>query len=105
LRRPATLGAVLVVLLGCSGGGAQAPPPQGAELAPRLGCLACHALNGPGGKLAAPLDGVGSRLTPRELGIAIAYPRQLHPGAKMPSYAYLPPAEQEAVVTFLKTLK
>jgi mono/diheme cytochrome c family protein len=70
-----------------------------------LGCLACHALQGQGGKLAAPLDGVGARLTPRELGIAIAYPRQRHPRAKMPSYAYLPLLEQEAVVKFLETLK
>ncbi|MGA9756122.1 MAG: hypothetical protein WBV23_13380, partial [Desulfobaccales bacterium] len=58
-----------------------------------------------GGKPAASLNGVGARLTPRELGIAIAFPRQLHPGAKMPSYAYLPLAEQEALVNFLKTLK
>jgi mono/diheme cytochrome c family protein len=106
LRIPATLGLALAFLLtACPGSRAQAQGPQGAELAGRLGCLACHSLNGQGGKLAAPLDGVGTRLTPRELGIAIAYPRQRHPRAKMPSYAYLPSMEQAALIKFLENLK
>ena len=105
MRIPATMGVALVLLLACPFSRAQAQEPQGAELAGRLGCLACHALTGPGGKLAAPLDGVGARLTPRELGVSIAYPRQRHPRAKMPSYAYLPPLEQAALVKFLKSLK
>ena len=102
MRIPTAMGLALALLLACPGSRAQA---QGPELAGRLGCLACHALQGQGGKLAAPLDGVGARLTPRELGIAIAYPRQRHPRAKMPSYAYLPPSEQAALVEFLQTLK
>jgi hypothetical protein len=105
LRIPTALGLALACLLACAGSRAQGQEPQGAELAERLGCLACHAAPGPGGQLAAPLNGVGARLTPRELGIAIAYPRQRHPQAKMPSYAYLPPTEQVALVEFLQTLK
>jgi hypothetical protein len=100
-----TMGLALACLLACTGIQAQTQEPQGPELAGRLGCLACHSLKGQGGKLAPPLDGVGGRLTTRELGGAIAYPRQRHPRAKMPSYAYLPPAEQAAVVKFLETLK
>jgi hypothetical protein len=99
------MGVALALLLACAGSRAQAQGPQGAELAGRLGCLACHALNGSGGKLAAPLDGVGARLSAGELAIAIAYPRQRHPRAKMPSYAYLPPMEQTALVEFLQSLK
>jgi len=99
------MGLALALLLACPGSPAQAQGPRGAELAGRLGCLACHALNGSGGKLAAPLDGIGARLTAGELAIAIAYPRQRHPRAKMPSYAYLPPMEQAALVEFLQTLK
>jgi mono/diheme cytochrome c family protein len=99
------MGLALALLLAGPGSGAQAQGPPGAELAGRLGCLACHSLIGQGGQLAAPLDGVGARLTPRELGVAIAYPRQRHPRAKMPSYAYLLPMEQEALVKFLETLK
>lgn len=105
MRIPAALGLTLAFLLACPGSRAQAQEPQGAELAGRLGCLACHAAPGPGGRIAAPLNGVGARLTPRELGIAIAYPRQRHPRAKMPSYAYLPLTEQAALVEFLQTLK
>jgi mono/diheme cytochrome c family protein len=105
LRIPAAVGLALAVLLVGSGNRVQAREPQGAELAGRLGCLACHALNGAEGKLAAPLAGVGSRLTAAELAQAIAYPRQRHPGAKMPSYAYLPSREQAALVEFLQTLK
>jgi hypothetical protein len=104
LRIPAAL-ALACLLAACSGSPAQTQGPQGAELAGRLGCLACHSLNGQGGQLAAPLDGVGGRLTPQELGVALAYPRQRHPRAKMPSYAYLPPMEQAALVNFLATLK
>lgn len=83
----------------------QAQKPRIPDLARRLGCFACHALNGEGGNLAAALDGVGARLSPQQLRIALTYPRQIHPGAKMPSYAYLPPAEQEALVKFMEGLK
>ena len=100
------MGLALVVLLATgSESRAQTQGPQGADLANRLGCLACHAHNGPGDKPAAPLNGVGTRLTAGELAQSIAYPRQRHPRAKMPSYAYLPPAEQAALVEFLQTLK
>ncbi|OGR29412.1 MAG: hypothetical protein A2139_07105 [Desulfobacca sp. RBG_16_60_12] len=105
MKIPVTMGLALALLLACPSSRAQTQGPQGAELAERLGCLACHALNGHGGKLAAPLDGVGARLPPRELAIAIAYPRQRHPRAKMPSYAYLPPMEQAALVKYLEGLK
>jgi mono/diheme cytochrome c family protein len=105
LKIRATAGLALALLLACPGSGALAQEPQGAELAGRLGCLACHSLKGQGGKLAASFDGIGARLTPGELGVAIAYPRQRHPRAKMPSYAYLPPVEQAALVKYLEGLK
>jgi mono/diheme cytochrome c family protein len=105
LRIFAAVGLALALLLASPFSRAQAQEPQGAELAGRLGCLACHALTGPGGKFTTSLDGVGARLTPRELGVSIAYPRQRHPRAKMPSYAYLPPREQAALVNFLESLK
>ena len=106
MRILTALGLALACLLAaCPFSRAQTQGGQGAELAGRLGCLACHSLKGQGGKLAAPLDGVGARLTAGELAIAIAYPRQRHPRAKMPSYAYLPPLEQAALVEFLETCK
>jgi mono/diheme cytochrome c family protein len=98
------MGLVLVLLLGCPWGCVQAQDSRGVSLAGRLGCLVCHAPPGPGSR-AAPLTGVGRRLTARELRLALTAPRQLHPGAAMPSYAYLPPAEQEALVQYLQSLK
>jgi hypothetical protein len=105
LKIPVAMGLALACLLACAGSRAQAQASQGLELARRLGCLACHSLKGQGGKLAAPLDGVGGRLTTRDLGIALAYPRQRHPRAQMPSYAYLPPGEHAILVKFLEGLK
>ena len=77
-----------------------APAP---DLARRLGCFACHAA-GPGHP-AASLDGVGSRLSREQLQVALTQPRRLHPGAKMPSYAYLPEAERQELLNFLASLK
>ena len=64
MRMPATMGVALAFLLACPFSRVQAQGPPGAELAGRLGCFACHSLKGQEGKLAAPLDGVGARLTP-----------------------------------------
>ena len=102
MRTPAITAVALAFLLACSWSWAQAQEPRGADLARGLGCFACHSRQER--SRAASLDGVGARLTPRELRLAITFPRQLPPRAKMPSYAYLPPVEQEALVNFLKTL-
>jgi len=74
-----------------------------ADLARRLGCFACH---GEGRGYRAPaLEGVGNRLPRAQLQIVLTQPRQLYPGAKMPSYAYLPAAERQALLDFLSNLK
>jgi cbb3-type cytochrome oxidase cytochrome c subunit len=95
----------LGLMLACSW--TSAPPPKfsGRDLAHRLGCLACHSLGGQGGAIASPLDGVGARLSPGELSIMLTHPRQLRPKVKMPSYAYLRPQEQQALIEFLLSLK
>jgi mono/diheme cytochrome c family protein len=105
LRSFALSGGLLALLLAVSWGWGQTVEQQRLDLAKRLGCFACHALKGQGGNLAVPLDGVGGRLSPQQLQIALTYPRQLHLHAKMPSYAYLPPAEQKALVNYLESLK
>ena len=84
---------------------AAAQEPRAADLAGRLGCFACHALRGQGGKVAAPLDGAATRLNPEQLETVLTHPRRLHPGAKMPGYAYLPPEERQALVDFLQDVK
>ncbi len=95
------LGFGLVVWLGTAPLCAQGAPAL--DLARRLGCFACHAA-GPG-RPAASLDGVGSRLSREQLQVALTQPRRLHAGAKMPSYAYLPAAERQALLDFLANLK
>jgi mono/diheme cytochrome c family protein len=105
LRIAVTLGLALGVVLACSWVGAPAQEAPDADLARRLGCFACHSPAGRQPARAAPLTGVGARLTPRQLRLALTLPRQLHPRARMPSYAYLPPPEQEALVQYLESLK
>jgi mono/diheme cytochrome c family protein len=100
--RPLLLAGLGLLLAGALAAARELPAP---ELAARLGCFACHSLNGRGGRLAVPLDGAGARLTPAQLAQVLTQPRQIHPGAKMPSYAYLPGPERQALVDFLKQLK
>lgn len=97
------LGLALAIAWGCSS--AATEPLSGPDLARRLGCFACHALNGAGGAAASRLDGVGGRLTPAELQETLAQPRRRHPQAKMPSYAYVRPGEMRALVDFLTDKK
>lgn len=105
MRNIVLLALLPLLLLAGSLSWGQTPERQIPDLASRLGCFACHALQGQGGNLAPPLDGVGARLSPQKLQIALTHPRQLHPGAKMPSYAYLPPQEQEVLVKYMESLK
>lgn len=74
-----------------------------ADLARRLGCFACHG-EGPGYRAPA-LEGVGARLPREQLQIVLTQPRQLYPGAKMPSYAYLPEGERQELLDFLAKRK
>ncbi len=100
----AVIAGVGLVLAGCLSNVplfAQGGPAS--DLARRLGCFACHAA-GPGAA-AASLDGIGSRLSPEQLQVALTQPRRLHAGARMPSYAYLPDGERQALVDFLADLK
>jgi mono/diheme cytochrome c family protein len=103
VKFPATLVAALGLILAC---GLSAAPAQEAavpDLARRLGCFACH---GQGRNYPAhSLDGVGARLSRGQLQVALAQPRKLHPGAKMPSYAYLTATERQTLVDFLANLK
>jgi mono/diheme cytochrome c family protein len=99
------LGAAAVLAAACFLAGAVSPEPPGARLARRLGCFACHSPERPQGAVAGRLNGLGERLSPAELQSVLLYPRSLHPGAKMPSYAYLPPDELQSLLEFLQSLR
>ena len=58
-----------------------------------------------GATAAQSLEGVGARLPRDQLQVVLTQPRQLYPGAKMPSYAYLPAEERQALLDFLSNLK
>lgn len=96
----------LVLGLGLISACSASPAPEwsGPELARRLGCWACHAHAGSGGGVSTPLDGVGARLSPADLKLSLTHPRRRHPGAKMPSYAYLRPGELATLLDFLRNL-
>jgi mono/diheme cytochrome c family protein len=83
--------------------GQQVVSDAGPDLARRLGCFACHRKDL--GHLAPSLDGIGSRLTREQLQVVLVQPRQLYPGAKMPSYAYLTEEERQALLDFLERFK
>ena len=103
MKFPAALLAGGGFLLACCLGAAQSQEMSGADLARRLGCFACH---GEGRGYRAPsLEGVGARLPRAQLQMVLSQPRQLYPGAKMPSYAYLPDSERQALLDFLAHLK
>jgi hypothetical protein len=99
----AILIAGLGLSLACGPGPAPAQEPAAPDLARRLGCFACH---GEGRGYRAPtLEGVGNRLPREQLQVVLTQPRKLYPGAKMPSYAYLPAEERQALLDFLANLK
>ena len=90
-------------ILACCLSPAPARELGGADLARRLGCFACH---GEGrGYRAQSLEGVGVRLPREQLEVVLTQPRKLYPGAKMPSYAYLPASERQTLLDFLANLK
>jgi mono/diheme cytochrome c family protein len=72
-------------------------------------CSTCHSVAGVGSKM-APLDGVGTKLTPADIrswmtdpdGMAAKLP--VKPKVKMKKYA-LPDADLDALVAYLSSLK
>ena len=74
-------------------------------------CSMCHAIEGKGGKT-SPLDGVGKKLTADQIREWIVTPKAATTKAKstkkplMPDkYSKLPPADIDALVAYMQTLK
>ena len=74
-------------------------------------CSMCHQIAGKGNKL-SPLDGVGKKLSAAELKEWIVAPDEAskkHNSTKKPAmpktYAKLPPADVDALVAYLQSLK
>jgi ubiquinol-cytochrome c reductase cytochrome b subunit len=74
---------------------------HGALLLQNKQCRNCHSLGGSGGQRGPALDGVGTRLTGDQLVRQV-----IQGGGNMPAYGKnLKPAEVEALVAFMKTLR
>ncbi len=74
---------------------------QGALLVQNKQCRNCHSLGGLGGQRGPALDGVGTRLTGDQLVRQV-----IQGGGNMPAYGKnLKPAEVDALVAFMKTLR
>jgi len=74
---------------------------QGALVLQNKQCRTCHSLDGEGGKRGPALDGIGTRQTRDQLIRQV-----LQGGGNMPAYGKnLSPAEVNAVVAFMETLR
>ena len=106
-------GATLVFTLGAAPALASddAQIKRGAEVYAAQKCQMCHAIAGKGNKT-NPLDGVGTKLSPEDIKQWITHPAEMTAKAKstkkppMPAkYAALPPADVDALVAYLQSLK
>ncbi|MFQ5888838.1 MAG: cytochrome c4 [Gemmatimonadota bacterium] len=96
-------------------GGAGTPPAatDPGELIEASGCLACHLLDGAGGALGPPFDGMGARLAPDYIRRSILFPNadtaqgfEQFAGTMPPTFGQqLTAAQLEAIVQFLSERK
>ena len=84
---------------------------RGAEIYAAQKCQMCHSIGGKGSKV-SPLDGVGAKLTAADLRTWITEPVDMAAKAKstkkppMPKkWAALPPADVDALVAYMQSLK
>jgi mono/diheme cytochrome c family protein len=84
---------------------------KGQEVYTAQKCSLCHAIAGKGNKM-SPLDGVGTKLSADELRRWITHPTEMAAKTKstkkppMPDkYSKLPPADLDALVAYMQSLK
>lgn len=84
------------------GAATMAPPARGpsARLASapatfKTVCVACHAVDGQGGKVGPALDDLGGRYTPEKLDQWLANPASVKPGTTMPNLNLTPEVRQD----------
>lgn len=77
---------------------------RGKEVYRQQRCRVCHSVEGDGNRR-WPLDGVGSRLDDDALRKWIVAPQEMQPGVRKRAYDRLLPADLEALIAYLKTLK
>ncbi len=82
------------------------PTAQGKQLVEKSKCTICHMIDGKGGKIGKPLNGIAEGKTDEYLRGALTDPKKtLGPDTKMPSYKNkLSDEEVTAVIAYIKTL-
>jgi ubiquinol-cytochrome c reductase cytochrome b subunit len=76
---------------------------DGAALYQKSGCSACHMVNGVGGKMGPPLNGLGSRRTEAWTIEHFLQPQKMSPGTPMPPYKFAQ-GDMQNMVPYLFTL-
>lgn len=66
-------------------------------------CVACHSVDGQGGKVGPALDDVASRFSPDKLDAWLSNPAAVKPGTAMPNLALSPAVRAELVTWLLDT--
>ncbi len=98
LKRPVLALLVLLLLLPAGAGSA---PLAGQDLFKALGCRGCHLAGASGGSRGPALDGLGKRLSPKQLRQILSVRRE---ASVMPSYGHLTEAELAALLNYLQSL-
>ena len=80
-----------------------ADPAQGRALVQKLGCIGCHVVEGQGGTMGPPLDGVSDRRAEAFVLQQLRDPKANDPSSLMPNLG-LAPTEVEAIWTYLQSL-
>jgi cytochrome c551/c552 len=79
---------------------------SGASLFKSKGCIACHTINGKGGKVGPNLSHIGSNnLSYHWMKEQLADPAAHFRSNIMPSYGSMPPAKIKILVNYLESLK
>lgn len=60
-------------------------------------CIACHSVDGQGGKVGPPLDDVAGRYTPEKLDAWLSNPTSVKPGTAMPNLGLSPAVRTELI--------
>jgi ubiquinol-cytochrome c reductase cytochrome b subunit len=84
----------------------QAMPPKfiaGAQTFVVSACGSCHKVNGIGGGVGPPLNGLAGRRNKQWVEEHFVSPKRLSPGSIMPPYRFTP-AEEEAIILYLFSL-
>lgn len=67
------------------------------------GCATCHSIAGQGSPR-FPLDGVGGRLSTREIRLWIVAPQEIRPGVRKPAYDHLEEADVTALIAYMESV-